>query len=133
VRIHTKELDTAVPEGPHWWTLEGRNAGASTSPCTRPVLKEGQATTCVAGSTAGVTTVEMRARSCVKWTLNEFIFKIDQSRKARLIHHHNILGRRKGSSHRPGQRILKPSLNVSRSARSETGWLLGTLAASGLQ
>lgn len=70
-------------------------------------LKEGQATVFVAGSTAGVTTVEFEP-GLVK-DLNEFFQKIIPEGPD--YHHHDTWGDDNGSSHVRAA-LLKPSLTV---------------------
>jgi secondary thiamine-phosphate synthase enzyme len=70
-------------------------------------LQEGQATVFVAGSTAGVTTVEFEP-GLVK-DLNEFFQKIIPEGPE--YHHHATWGDDNGSSHVRAA-LLKPSLNV---------------------
>ena len=81
-------------------------------------LKEGQATIFVAGSTAGVTTVEFEP-GLVK-DLNEFFQKIIPEGPD--YHHHNTWGDDNGSSHVRAA-LLKPSLTVP---FAEGRLLLGT-------
>ena len=70
-------------------------------------LQEGQATVFVAGSTAGVTTVEFEP-GLVK-DLNEFFQKIIPEGPD--YHHHNTWGDDNGSSHVRAA-LLKPSLTI---------------------
>ena len=70
-------------------------------------LREGQALIFVAGSTAGVTTVEFEP-GLVK-DLNEFFQKIVPEGPD--YHHHNTLGDDNGSSHVRAA-LLKPSLTI---------------------
>jgi secondary thiamine-phosphate synthase enzyme len=70
-------------------------------------LQEGQATVFVAGSTAGVTTVEFEP-GLVK-DLNEFFQKIIP--EGRDYHHHDTWGDDNGSSHVRAA-LLKPSLTI---------------------
>jgi len=103
VRIHTKELELQ--------TRGHCDIKDVTQALQRALaeagLKEGQATIFVAGSTAGVTTVEFEP-GLVK-DLNEFFQKIIPEGPD--YHHHNTWGDDNGSSHVRAA-LLKPSLTV---------------------